>query len=319
MSDACNPVTRNQHSGITPSRRYAYEYRNGSGQDYREAVRKLSWPIPSDIPAVGQKSAVVHLPEVKHIHHWSDGEQFLHPTHYTKLRHTDHLSFNKSVGKLGVGRLANPETDVFARLYLGSKTMSRPASRQARGQREMAADVAFSKGDASDAINLYSAAIDTQKPGEVNVFAYQKRCAAYAECGRYREAMQDAQIVLQCSEGAERGPALLRVKTLNDYMKRMNNFEAGYHNSTTTLACLLRPREHRQIVQSNPCTYGRPQSASAFGKGLTRAASLGALLGWDAEYATKRFSNILFALCTAGTRKRSADIVPTHRISCAQR
>jgi len=282
MADACNAVQRNiypRHDGS----RYAPFYRNGQGQNYSESLRKLSWPVPSDIPAIGQKSAVLHLPEVKHIHHWTDGEQFLHPTQYGKLRHTDHLSFSKSHGKLGVGRLANPTENVFNRLYLGSKTMSRPITRQAKGQAEMAGDVAFSNGESANAIDMYTKVIKSMKPGELNLFAFQKRCAALAEMGRYREAMADAQFILDNSEGNERGPALLRVKTLKDYMKRMNNFESVYHSSTSTLICLLRPQEHRQLVASNPCTYGRPQSASVFGKGITRASSLGALLGWDAD------------------------------------
>ena len=91
-------------------------------------------------------------------------------------------------------------------------------SRQALGTREMAADVAFNRGDSTDAINLYTAAIQNQKPGELNLYQYQKRCAAYAEAGRYREALQDAQLILDCSEGAERGPAAMRVKTMKDFM-----------------------------------------------------------------------------------------------------
>lgn len=282
MADACNAVQRNLYHR-PDGRRYAQDYRNGSGQDYKESLRKLSWPNPFDIPAIGQKSAVLHLPEVKHIHNWSDGEQFLHPTHYTKLRHTDHLSFTKTQGRLDVGQLANPNNNVFDRLYLGSRTLGRPVSRQALGTREMAADVAFNRGDSTDAINLYTAAIQNQKPGELNLYQYQKRCAAYAEAGRYREALQDAQLILDCSEGAERGPAAMRVKTMKDFLRRVGNFEAGYHNSTSTLVCLLRPKEHRQLVQTNPATYGRPKSASSIGKGLTKAASLGALLGWDKD------------------------------------
>lgn len=282
MADAVNAGQRNiypRHDGS----RYAAGYRNGLGQEYSESLRKLSWPVPSDIPAIGQRSAVVHLPEVKHIHSWSDGEQFLHPTQYAKLRHTDHLSFSKSQGKLGVGRLSNPNESVFNRLYIGSKTMSRPVTRQAKGRDEMAGDVAFSNGDSAAAIDMFTNVIKNQKPGEINSFAYQKRCAALAEMGRYREALIDAQFILDNSEGNERGPALLRVKALKDFMRRMNNFEAGYHSSTSTLICLLRPQEHRQLVASNPCSYGRPKSASQFGKGITRASSLGALLGWDAD------------------------------------
>ena len=66
-------------------------------------------------------------------------------------------------------------------------------------------------------------------------------------------------------------------------MSRMKNFDSGYHNATSTLVCLLRPREHRQLVQSSPSTYGRPKSATQFGKGLTSSASIGSLLSWDKD------------------------------------
>ena len=282
MADAVNAGQRNlypRHDGS----RYSLGYRNGLGQDYTEAMRRLSWSVSSDIPAIGQKSADLHLPEVKQVYHWNEGEGLLHPTHYTKYRHTDHLSFSKSQGKLDIGRLADPKNDVFNRLYLGSKTLSRPVTRQAKDKREMAGDVAYSNGEARTAVDLYTATINAARPGQLNIFAYQKRCAARAEIGRYREALEDANFILENSIGAERGPAMHRVKAIKDYLRRQDNFEAGYHNSTTTLVCLLRPQEHRQIVPSNPCTYGRPKSASAFGKGMLRASSFGALLGWDAD------------------------------------
>ena len=115
------------------------------------------------------------------------------------------------------------------------------------------------------------------------LFAYEKRCAAYAELGRYREALSDAEFILQHTS-TDRGAALARVKTIKDYMRRTNNFDNGYHQATTTLICLLRPREHRQLTQSRPSTYGGPlEKTSRFGRGMTSSTSMGSILGWDTD------------------------------------
>jgi hypothetical protein len=115
------------------------------------------------------------------------------------------------------------------------------------------------------------------------LFAYEKRCAAYAELGRYREALSDAEFILQHTS-TDRGAALARVKAIKDYMRRTNNFDNGYHQATTTLICLLRPREHRQLTQSRPSTYGGPmEKASRFGLGVTSSTAMGQALGWDSN------------------------------------
>ena len=59
------------------------------------------------------------------------------------------------------------------------------------------------------------------------------------------------------------------VKALKDFMRRVDNFEAGYHEATATLICLLRPRENRQLVPTTPSTFGRPHTSDKIGKGLT--------------------------------------------------
>ena len=46
---------------------------------------------------------------------------------------------------------------------------------------------------------------------------------------------------------------------------------------------VLRPREHRQLVQTHPSTYGRPHTAETIGKGLSASASMGSLLQWDTD------------------------------------
>ena len=100
-------------------------------------------------------------------------------------------------------------------------------------------------GNFQEQLNNLNAAI-AQQP---DLFKYEKRCAAYAEVGRYRDALNDAQFILDHSDGQSRGSALMRVKALKDFMRRTDNFEAGYHNATSTLICLLRPREMRQYVR----------------------------------------------------------------------
>ena len=80
--------------------------------------------------------------------------------------------------------------------------------------------------------------------------------------GRYHDALKDAEFVMRNTEGAALGAAMSRVKNIKDYIKRMNNFDPGYHNATTTLVCLLRPREHRQLVQSNPSQSSKSLAAT---------------------------------------------------------
>ena len=116
-----------------------------------------------------------------------------------------------------------------------------------------------------------------------NLFAYEKRCAAYAELGRYREALEDAEFILANCVRDELGAARMRVKAIKDFMKKMDNFDPGYHHAVSTLVCLLRPREHRQLVQSSPSTYGRPDTAPKIGSGLSASASMASLLGWDKD------------------------------------
>jgi len=287
MSDAANAAQRNLYSDPSHTRSTtATEYSVGRGMKYSESLRKLSWPINTDVPALGQYSASIQLPNLKQIYGVTNSQILLHPTRYTKLHHTDHLSFSKSMGELGVGLLANPEKDVFSRLYLGSRSMHRAPSRQVLNRFETAADVAFSNGAPIDCLDLYTKAIKAAKAGVPNLFAYEKRCSAYAELGRYREALADAQFILDWHDdprSAEHGAAAARVKTIKDFLRRVDNCEPGYHQATSTLICLLRPREHRQLVQSNPATYGRPETAERIGRGLTPTSTAAKLLGWDKD------------------------------------
>lgn len=285
MADAVNAGQRNLYPRKDGSR-YSLDYMDGAGLNYSGQQFKLSWGVSTDVPAIGQTSSMSKLPEVKAVQGLKDGQQLLHPTTYTKYRHTDHLSFSKSMGDMGVGVLGNPKLKVHERLYLGTRSAARTMKRNATGRFEMAADLAFKEGSAIDAVALYTKAVREAPAGAPNLFAFEKRCAANAELGRYREALADAEYILRYTEGQDRakeGAARMRVKTIKDYMRRMNNFENGYHQATSTLVCLLRPREHRQLVQSNPSTYSRPKSAQSFGKGLTSSHTMAALMGWDKD------------------------------------
>ena len=39
------------------------DYTNGSGHNYTEAMRRLSWTNPVDVPAIGQKSSTASKPQ----------------------------------------------------------------------------------------------------------------------------------------------------------------------------------------------------------------------------------------------------------------
>ena len=186
MADAVNAATRNLHP--RHSVRNGLEYRDGRGYSYTDQQTKLSWPIPTDVPSIGQASAMVALPELKATGGFKDSTQLLHPMTYTKMHHTDHLSFTKSMTDLGVGLLGDRKLKVHERLYLGSRSVVKTGTRAPQGQFEVAADIAFKNGDAHDAVNLYTKAIMQASPAMPNMFAYEKRCAALAEVGRYGAA-----------------------------------------------------------------------------------------------------------------------------------
>ena len=162
MADAANAVTRNLHP--RHSVRNAIEYRDGKGLSYSDQQAVLSWCNPVDIPAIGQPTGRTAFPELRQVRGLKDGQQLLHPTSYTKYRHTDHLSFTKSMTDLGVGLLGDAKLKVHERLYLGSRSMVKTGARAPKGQYEIAADIAFKNGDAIDAVALYTKAI-AQAPG----------------------------------------------------------------------------------------------------------------------------------------------------------
>ena len=92
-----------------------------------------------------------------------------------------------------------------------------------------------------------------QKP---NTHAFEKRCAAYAHVGRYKEALADAEHVLKL----DGSPASkLRVKTIKDFLRVKNEATSpGHEHAAATLICTLTPREHRQWRSVTPSPYTRP-------------------------------------------------------------
>jgi hypothetical protein len=159
MSDAANPSTRN----IMPRREGVpspMDYRSGSGMTYAEQLRKASWNTEYDVPKIGQKSAAMQMPELRQHKGFKDGEHYLHPTKFTALAHSDHLSYAKCNPELGILWNGNPDLKkVHERLYLGSRVLQRVPRRSASNLLEMAADVAFQCVEPEDAVPLYNAAI----------------------------------------------------------------------------------------------------------------------------------------------------------------
>ena len=171
MSDAANAATRNLYpraGGQNP-----LEYKNGSGKTYNEQLVKFSWSTPESIPAIGQKSAGLDLPELREHHGFNNAQHYLHPTRYNTLRRGHHLSYAKTNDELGILWNVNPKNNVHDRLYLGSKVVQRPPSRSASSMFEMAADVAFQCVEAEDAVPLYSKAIK-QTPCGTRPPAFQR-------------------------------------------------------------------------------------------------------------------------------------------------
>ena len=159
MSDAANATTRN----IMPKRAGTpgpMDYRSGSGMTYAEQLRRASWPTVCDVPKIGQKSASMQLPELREFKGFRDSEHYLHPTKFTAIAHSDHLSYAKCNDELDVLWNGNPHLKkVHERLYLGSRVLQRVPRRSASNLLEMAADVAFQCVEPEDAVPLYNAAI----------------------------------------------------------------------------------------------------------------------------------------------------------------
>ena len=144
---------------------------------------------------------------------------------------------------------ADPFAPVHTRLFVPSKTVARPMSRQASSRPEVDGDTAFAAGRLDEAIDKYTLAL-TQKP---TLICYEKRCAAWAHVGRYKHALQDAEYIL--ARTPDNARASLRVKNIRDFMSAKANSMPGYKNSHVTLLCSITPRDLRQWRASGPALY----------------------------------------------------------------
>jgi len=140
---------------------------------------------------------------------------------------------------------------VVQRLYVPSKTLSRPASAPAESQVEQEGDRMFTSGDLNGAIRKYSAAIEQR----VTLLSLQKRCAAWAHLGRSQDALKDAKLVAQADPTSAK--ARLAVKNIEQYLKDCANCVPGYKTAHVTLLCSLTPKELRQWRAPAPSLYNQ--------------------------------------------------------------
>ena len=252
MSDSAQAQQRNLYNKDITS------YRDGNGLLYMDQLLKVSWPISTDVPAHAQVSA---QPSIR------DGwYRTLHPMEFMQKGDYTADSFTNTYGSFGIRSDGDPTCSVHQRLYTPSRSVARAGARTAASQAEQAGDAAFSNGRVEEAIKMFSLGIQ-QKP---TLFAYEKRCAAYAHLGRYSEALGDAEFILKNGPpGGEQPAARFRVKAIKDYLRKKTDTGPGHHHATATLMCILTPREHRQWRSVTPSPYTRPYtfgtSASNFG------------------------------------------------------
>jgi len=251
MADACQAQQRNlYHDDVT-------SYRDGSGTLYMDQLHKISWSIPTDVPYHAQFSK---QPMIK-----QGDYATLHPMEFMSKGDWKNDSFSNTYGSFGIRSDGDTLAPVYDRLYTPSRSTARAGARQPSSQAEQAGDNAFSNGRVEEAIKMFTLGIQ-QKP---TLFAYEKRCAAYAHLGRYTEALADAEFILKNGPpGGEQPAARMRVKAIKDFLKRRTDTGPGHHHATATLMCLLTPREHRQWRSVTPSPYTRPYpfgvSASPF-------------------------------------------------------
>jgi len=244
MADAVQPIQRNIYRNKTGE--LAGVYRDGSGVEYSQQLKKLSWPIASDLPTQAQNSARRAVAEGRY--------SSLHPMKIYQEREIDAPTFSETYGTFGIRSDGDPKSiSAHERLFVPSKSLKPNVLRTPTSQAEIAADQAFSNGRFQEAIRQYTLGI-AQKP---SLFAYEKRCAAYAHIGKYKEALADAEFILTHGPpGGELPSARLRVKAISDFLTK-GVTAPGHDHAMATLMCGLTPREHRQW-RATPATYTRP-------------------------------------------------------------
>jgi hypothetical protein len=251
MADASNPHQRNLYQ-----KKYdTMGYRDGRGVSYSESLRKASWPVATDVPAHAQKSSIPAVEAGKY--------SSLHPMEYTH-GHTYESSFSNAYRGFGLHVEAQSALSVTDRLFTPSKSQTRSSFKHPISQLEVGGDEAMLAGEFGKAIQCYTQAI-AQRP---SLFAYEKRCAAFAHVGRYQEALQDARKIEQMSPAgtSEGGPARRRVKTLEDFLQNSKSFKDGYKEGAATLVALLTPKGMRQWRSQVPATYMRSYPFGESGK-----------------------------------------------------
>lgn len=247
MADASNPHQRNLYQ----QRFNVLTYRDGRGKTYDTQLKKLSWPINTDVPTHAQDSSTADVQ--------AGAYNTLHPMEFTHNAEKYESSFANSYGNFGMHVDAARALPVHERLFTPSKSQARvPGSptKCAVSQAELLADQYMSDGEYGKAIHAYTQAI-SQK---ASLFCYEKRCAAFAHVGRYHDALRDAQHIAANgpSGETESGPARRRIKALEDFMANSNNFKVGYKEGAATLVTLLTPKTQRQWRSGTPSAYSRP-------------------------------------------------------------
>ena len=89
MADSVQPTQRNLYQkGVTGT------YRDGTGTLYTEQLKKLSWPISSDVPTHAQHSAKKAVDEGAY--------STLHPMSFVQTREIDEPTFSETYGNFGI-------------------------------------------------------------------------------------------------------------------------------------------------------------------------------------------------------------------------
>lgn len=241
MSDSVQAQQRNLYNVDVES------YRDGAGMPYNEQLKKISWPISTDVPAHAQFSAQPAISTGKY--------KTLHPMEFMQTNDYSADCFTKSYGSFGIRSDGDPSVPIYERLFTPSRSVARAGARTPASQAEMSGDAAFANGHVFEAIKMFTLGIQ-QKP---TLFVYEKRCAALAHVGRYNEALADAEFILKNGPpGGEQPAARMRVKAIKDFLQKKGDTAPGHHHATATLMCLLTPREFRQWRSVTPSPYTRP-------------------------------------------------------------
>jgi hypothetical protein len=218
------------------------------GKTYDRQLKNLSWPVATDLPAHAQHSARKLMPQAYNA---------LHPMDFSMARETYETSFANQYGSFGMHVEPSPrKQSVHERLFTPTRNLTHPGLKAQLTSAEVQADDAFAAGLYGPAIQGYTLAIQHK----ASLFCYEKRCAALAHVGRYREALSDAKYILSNGPQAEgeSGPNKQRVKAIESFLANKEVGAKGFQEAPATLMCLLTPKGLRQWRTFTPSTYTRP-------------------------------------------------------------